>query len=112
MTPGEQQRDFVYVDDLVAGILAAAAAPGIEGDSLDLGTGRVRAVRHVVERVWAMTEARGLVRVGALPYRPGVVMCLVADADRTARLTGWRAHVGLDEGLRSTIDWATEVENG
>jgi UDP-glucose 4-epimerase len=112
MTPGGQQRDFIYVDDLVAGILAAAAAPGIEGDSLDLGTGRVCTVRQVVERVWAMTEARGLVLVGALPHRPGAVMCLVADADRTARLTGWRAQVGLDEGLRCTIDWARGVRDG
>lgn len=112
MTPGEQQRDFIYVDDLVVGILAAAAAPGIEGDSLDLGTGRVRTVRQVVERVWAMTKARGLVLVGALPYRSGAVMCLVADADRTARLTGWRAQVGLDEGLRCTIDWARGVRDG
>jgi UDP-glucose 4-epimerase len=112
MTPGEQQRDFIYVDDLVAGILAAAAAPGIEGESLDLGTGRVHTVRQVVERIWAMTEARGLVLVGALPHRSGAVMCLVAGADRTARLTGWRAQVGLDEGLRCTIDWATEVGDG
>jgi UDP-glucose 4-epimerase len=112
MTPGEQQRDFIYVDDLVVGILAAAAAPGVEGESLDLGTGRVHTVRQVVERVWAMTEARGHVLAGVLPHRPGTVTRLVADADRTARLTGWRAQVGLDEGLRRTIDWATEVGDG
>ena len=109
MTLGEQQRDFVYVDDIVAGMLAAAAAPGIEGASLDLGTGEVHVVHQVVERVWAMTEAGGRILVGALPYRPGVVMCLVASADRTTRLTGWRAQMGLDEGLRHTIDWAREV---
>jgi len=104
MTPGQQQRDFIYVDDVVEGMLAAAAAPGIEGHSLDLGTGQVHAVRHVVERVWAMTGARGQILIGRLPYRPGAVMHLVADAGRAAHLTGWRARVGLEEGLRRTIE--------
>ena len=104
MTLGEQQRDFVYVDDVVDGMLAAAEAPEIEGHSLDLGTGRVHSVRQVVERIWAMTGAQGRVLAGDLPYRSGAVMHLVADADRTARLTGWRTRVALEEGLRRTIE--------
>jgi UDP-glucose 4-epimerase len=107
MTPGEQERDFVYVEDVVTGMLAAAEAPGVEGGSLDLGTGQVHALRRVVERIWAMTGARGQILAGALLYRPGEVMHLAADADRTARLTSWRAQVGLEEGLCCTIDWHT-----
>jgi UDP-glucose 4-epimerase len=106
MTPGMQERDFIYVDDVVEGMLAAAGAPGIEGQSLDLGTGQAHAVRQVVGRIWAMTGARGQMLPGALLYRPGEVMHLVANADRMARLTGWRARVGLEEGLRRTIDWS------
>ncbi len=103
LTPGEQERDFIYVDDLVDGLVAIAGAPGIAGQSLDLGTGQAHAVLRVVERIWALTGARGRILPGALPYRPGVVMRLVAAADRTARLTGWRAQVGLEEGLRRTV---------
>jgi nucleoside-diphosphate-sugar epimerase len=106
MTRGEQERDFVYVDDVVEGMLAAAGRPRVEGQSLDLGTGQVHAVRQVIERIWAMTGARGQMLPGALPYRPGEVMQLVANADRMARLTGWRARVGLEEGLRRTIEWS------
>jgi UDP-glucose 4-epimerase len=104
MTPGEQERDFIYVDDVVEGMLVAAEAPGLEGHSLDLGTGQAHTVYEVVRRIWAMTGAQGRILVGALPYRPGEVMHLVADADRTARLTGWRARVGVEEGLRRTIE--------
>jgi UDP-glucose 4-epimerase len=102
-TPGEQARDFVYVDDVVAGLLSAAAAPGIEGQSLDLGTGSVCRIHRLVERIWAITGAQGRALVGSLPYRPGEVMHIVADADRTAALLGWRARVGLEEGLRRTV---------
>jgi nucleoside-diphosphate-sugar epimerase len=104
MTPGGQERDFIYVDDVIDGFLAVAAAPGIDGCSLDLGTGQVHTLRRVVERIWTMTGAQGRVLPGALPYRPGDIMHLAADADRTARLTGWRARVGLDQGLRRTIE--------
>jgi len=109
MTPGEQERDFVYVDDVVEGMLAAAAAPGIEGESLDLGTGVARPIRRVVERAWELAGGKGRVLPGAMPYRPGegggaIPSRIVADADRTARMTGWRARTSLDEGLRSTVE--------
>ncbi len=103
MTPGEQERDFIYVEDVVAGLLATAQAPEIEGQSLDLGTGVARPVRQVVEQVWQLAGGTGQIRPGALPYRPGEVMSLVADVDRTARLSGWRSTTSLEEGLRDTI---------
>ena len=111
MTPGEQKRDFIYVDDVVNGLLATASAPGIEGQSLDLGTGQAHTLREVVEQIWAMTGARGQILAGALSYRPNDIMYLAADADRTARLTGWRAKVELKEGLRHTIDAKNQREN-
>ncbi|MDY6874976.1 MAG: NAD(P)-dependent oxidoreductase [Chloroflexota bacterium] len=103
MTPGEQKRDFIYVEDVVEGMMTAAQAPGIEGQSLDLGTGQTHTVRHAVEHIWTITEARGHILAGALPYRSGEVMHLVADADRTAQLIDWQAQVGLEKGLKHTI---------
>jgi len=103
MTPGQQERDFIFVADVVAGLLATAAAPGIDGQSLDLGAGEAHTVREVVERIWQLTAARGRILAGALPYRPAEVMRVVADAERSARLIGWRAVTPLDDGLRQTI---------
>jgi UDP-glucose 4-epimerase len=104
MTPGQQTRDFVYVQDVVDGMLAAAEANGIEGTSLDLGTGTGHAIRRVVERLWQLAHAGGQLRPGALDYRPGEAMCLIADAERTFQLTGWRATTSLETGLRATIE--------
>jgi nucleoside-diphosphate-sugar epimerase len=103
MTPGEQERDFIYVEDVVEGLLTAAQAPEIKGQSLDLGTGAARPIRQVVEQIWQLVGGMGQIRSGALPYRPGEVMSLVADADRTVRLIGWRAATSLEEGLRNTV---------
>lgn len=103
MTAGEQQRDFIYVDDVIAGLLALAEAPGIEGRSFDLGTGQLHRVRDVIARIWALTGATGQMRLGARPYRPGEVSALPAAVERTRRVVGWEARVGLEEGLRQTI---------
>jgi UDP-glucose 4-epimerase len=103
-TPGEQRRDFVHVDDIMDGLLAVAVAPGIEGDSLDLGTGQTTSVRELIELIFELCEGRGRPRLGALPYRPGVVWELCADAEQTYALTGWRAKTGLLEGLKHTIE--------
>ena len=112
MTPGEQARDFIFVEDVVEGMLAAAKAPSVEGESLDLGTGQAHVIRKVIAHIWEVAGARGQMLLGVLPYRPGVVMHIVADADRAARLTGWRAQVGLEEGLRRTIEAMLERVNG
>jgi UDP-glucose 4-epimerase len=115
MTRGEQQRDFLYIDDLVEGLIMLALAKGIEGESIDLGTGEATPVRDVVERIFTLVGEAGLTpvvawpQIGALPYRPGVIWELVANADRTARLTGWRAKTGLDKGLQITIKAMTEL---
>ena len=108
MTRGEQERDFIYVDDVVEGMLAAAQAPGIEGESVDLGTGQVYEIRQVITRIWEMVGAQGRMLAGALPYRLGEVMLSIADANRTTRLTRWQARVELEDGLGRTIEAIAE----
>ncbi len=104
MTGGEQQRDFIYVEDIVAGLLAAMATPAIEGRVLDLGTGTLSRILDVVQRVWDLTGSQGQILAGALPYRAGEVPAIPADARRTRLLTDWEARIPLDEGLSLTID--------
>jgi UDP-glucose 4-epimerase len=108
MTMGEQRRDFVFVDDVARGLLALATAPGIEGKSLDLGTGTLSSVREVVERIWRITDAKGKPLVGALPSRPGEATEVLVDVETTTRLTGWRASITLQEGLRQVVQAARE----
>ena len=64
MTPGGQQRDFIFVEDVVAGLTALAQAADVDGCSLDVGTGQAHSVRQVVERIWSITGAQGRVLPG------------------------------------------------
>lgn len=99
MTAGEQVRDWIHVEDVAGGLLAAAETSGVEGENFDLGTGLGCSLREVVERLFALvgTSARPL--PGALACRPGEVMRLVADPRAARERLGWTAEVELDEGL-------------
>jgi nucleoside-diphosphate-sugar epimerase len=104
MTPGEQLRDFLFVDDAVEG-LAALGAGHHFGRVFNLCTGRSIAVIDLARRVESLV-ARGRLDVGALAYRPSEAMRQELCPDAARELVGWQARVALDEGLRRTIEAA------
>ena len=111
MTPGEQGRDWVYVDDVVEGIVRASCADEAVGQTINLCTGEEHTVREVVGKVLEMMGNPVWAVVGARPYRPGEVWHLVGDNSRAKKLLDWQPQVGLEEGLRKTIEWYTAEFN-
>ncbi len=90
---GQQTRDYVYVEDVVAGFLAAAASSAT--GAVNIGTG---IETSVLELVAAMgVEARHE------PGRAGEVLRSCLDVRRARDELGWAARVPLDEGLRRTV---------
>jgi nucleoside-diphosphate-sugar epimerase len=106
LTPGEQVRDFIYVDDVADALLVAALEPGIDGVTVNVGTGTQTTVRELCLRVAALTGGEDLLRFGARPYRPGERFQWRAATEHAERTLGWRARTDLDEGLRLTVDMA------
>jgi UDP-glucose 4-epimerase len=97
---GTQQRDYVYVEDVVRAVLAAA---GHEGGIYNIGTGRAASVLDLVA---AMREATGVeFEVEHAPERMGELQRSVLDPTLAARELGWRAKVSLEEGLRATWEF-------
>ncbi|MCH7663706.1 MAG: NAD-dependent epimerase/dehydratase family protein, partial [Chloroflexi bacterium] len=54
---GKQTRDFVYVDDVVRAMVAAATAPDIDGMVINVGSGHETSVREVVEKILQLTQS-------------------------------------------------------
>jgi NAD dependent epimerase/dehydratase len=101
------ERDMTFVSDTVAGFLAAAATPGIEGMTMNLGTGKTHSVGWFAARILGLMEIeRPLVQANER-LRPATseVMKLVSDNTRARDRMGWSPTVSLDEGLRRTIEF-------
>jgi nucleoside-diphosphate-sugar epimerase len=96
--------DWIYIDDVIDGFLAAANAFGIEGDTFDLGTGEMVSIREVANRLADMVDSGIQPAFGALADRP-FEQVRVADTETAKLRLGWEAKVSLDEGLQMTVDW-------
>ena len=99
---GSATRDFIYVDDLCAGIAAALESPAAEG-VVHLASERETAIAELARLVIDITGAD--VPVERLPRRRGEVERNFALARRAAQLFGFRAAVSLEDGLARTVEW-------
>ena len=100
-------RDFVYVLDTVRGLMLAAEAEGVEGEVINLGSGKEISVGALAERIFRLAGVEATLELGSDRLRPpdSEVERLVADASKAERLLGWRPQVGLDEGLEAVLQW-------
>lgn len=103
MTAGTQQRDWIFVTDVAAGLTAVLQKGLPPGESVDLGTGQLTAVADVVRKIYTLAGGPGRPRLGVLPNRPGEEALQVADAPRTKELIGWETAVCLTDGLAQTL---------
>jgi nucleoside-diphosphate-sugar epimerase len=102
LSSGSRVCDFVYVDDVVRGLLLAATGANLSGQMLELGSGRATRVRDLVDRVVELVGATADPAYGALADRPEEPM-EPADLAATYRLVGWAPEWSLDQGLLATI---------
>jgi GDP-L-fucose synthase len=99
---GKASREFLYVDDAAEGILLAAESYN-KGDPVNLGTGREITIRDLVEKIARFTEFKGRTVWDA--SRPDGQPRRMLDTRKAREEFGFNAQVGLEEGLKRTIDW-------
>lgn len=106
-------RDFTYVGDTVEGFLACLHGAGVEGATLNLGTGREISVGDLVGLIASRMGAEVQVELDRDRLRPDAseVERLLADNSRMQALTGWAPRVSLEEGIDRTIRWFSEPAN-
>jgi NAD dependent epimerase/dehydratase len=103
----DPERDMTFVSDTVAGFLAAATTPGIEGQTINLGTGATHSVGWFASRILALMGVDKPIIPDEQRQRPKLseVMKLVSDNNRARKVLDWRPRVALDDGLRQTIEF-------
>jgi nucleoside-diphosphate-sugar epimerase len=104
VSSGVRPVDWVFVDDVVDALIAAAVAEHVEGETLDVGSGTLVPIRVVVEEIARQIGAAVAPQFGARPDRPDERV-RAADLGRTQAMIGWRPKTDLTAGLTATIAW-------
>ena len=101
---GQQTRDPVFIDDVVAAFLAVARIPGrAYGTAIPASGGQEVTVEALVRRVVALAGARTEIRCNPAGMRRTEMLRSYCDNADAAEMMGWAPRVTLDEGLRATI---------
>ncbi len=106
----EAQRDFTDVRDVVRAyrLLLERGEPG---EAYNIGSGRPRAIREVLEALLAMTPARVRVEVDPQRVRPVEVLISAADIARIRERLGWQPTISFEQSLRDVLEeWRARAQ--
>jgi dTDP-glucose 4,6-dehydratase len=106
----DTRRDFTYIEDTVSGFLRGAEAPGVEGGTYNLGTGREVTIAEVVELVVQKVGRPVIIETDPERLRPekSEVLRLLSDNSLAGRELGWSPQIPFEEGIGRTIAWISE----
>jgi UDP-glucuronate 4-epimerase len=106
---GAMQRDFTYVDDIVAGVLAALDRPPRDGGKdppyrlYNLGNHRCEELTRFIALLEGALGRRAIIELA--PMQPGDVAATYADITETERDLGFAPTTSIDEGVPRFVEW-------
>ena len=106
---GSQTRDYVFVDDVVNAMVAAATAPGVERLRINVGSGTETSIRELANLVIQVTKSKAEVMYN--PRTNAGVSRMCADLTLARDKLGYRPRVSLAEGLRLTLERDLRFKN-
>ena len=103
----EPTRDFVFVTDVVDGYLRAAVGDGVDGQTINIGSGREISIGDLAATIVRLTGSTAAIESDQQRIRPGTseVERLLANVSSAHDLLGWTPTVSLETGLSRTIEW-------
>ena len=106
---GSQTRSFCYVSDLVAGIMAVLFSDTTKGAVINLGNPQEYTMLDIAKKVQGMTQTASQIVFTQLPVDDPVKR--KPDITKVTKLVGWKPKVGLEEGLKKTIEYYKTINN-
>lgn len=110
-TKGEQQWDFLYNGD-VANAFYLVAEKGRDGAVYTVGSGKTKSLRDYITAIRDAACPSAKCNFGAVDYFPNQVMYLCADITDLQRDTGFVPQVDFETGIKNTVEWCKEQNNG
>lgn len=99
---GEQRRDFVYIDDVVSALIAAATASGVDRQIINVGSGEEVSIKDLARLVLRLVGRRG--NVIHNEQQSGGVRRMRADLGRAHTLLHYEPRMDLATGLKLLLE--------
>ena len=99
---GEQTRDFVYINDVVRALTAAATAPKLDGAIINVGSGRETSANELAAEILKITGSHA--EILSTPANDPGVSRMCADLTFAKKKLGYKAKTSLADGLAKTLD--------
>ncbi len=105
---GGRPVDWIYIDDVVSGLIRMTLSGPEDGSYVDLGTGQLVTTGDVAGRICSIAGTGVSPEFGAVPDR-AMEQERIANIVATKNQLGWSANTGLDIGLEQTYRWYRQV---
>ena len=100
---GSTERDYTFIDDIIAGILASMQYDGSDFEVFNLGNSNTVSLNTLLDTLQELTGRRA--EIIQQPDQPGDVPRTFADISKASRLLGFQPATPLRDGLRKYLDW-------
>jgi UDP-glucose 4-epimerase len=104
LSSGMREVDWIFVDDVVDGLLAIATTKAAGGETVDVGSGTLTKVMDVVIKLIHLVDPSIKAQFSSFTERKNE-QTRRADIERTYSITGWKPSISLDDGLERTVAW-------
>lgn len=106
-------RDFVYVKDTVNAYVKALKTKGIEGQAINICTGKGYTIKEVIKKIQDISGTRVKIQTdkNRIRAKKSEVEKLIGDRKKAKKLLNWEPQYSLDKGLKETIDWIRQNRN-
>ncbi len=101
------KRDLTYIDDTIDGFIKAAKTENIEGETIQLGTGKTYSVLEIFEIGCRVLKKKAKIKQVEERLRPekSDVMVLQSDPEKAKKILNWKPKFELEEGIEKTAKW-------
>lgn len=103
---GEEERDLLYVSDLVDAVEALVKHEGKKYELYNVGFGRSIAIRDLVSKI--ISHSGRDLTIEFDTSKPTIKTTLALDSTKAKETFGWSPRVSLDEGIEKTLAWYKE----
>lgn len=103
---GRQNRDFVFVKDVVKANLLAGSVEGVGGGVFNVGTGKTISINELWDYVCRVSDCA--LKPTYAPRRAGDILESVADIEKTQSTLGFAPDYPFEKGLEPTYQWYKE----